>query len=64
MKRRRSISKMIRGKGHLSCISGAITKGLKAYANVMFQFIIFNTFAKISKILFSLCRYVVLSLDL
>ena len=38
-------------------------KDLNTYVNVIFQFFIFNKFAKISKILFSLCHYRVLSVD-
>jgi hypothetical protein len=42
---------------YLSSISNRIAKGLNTYVNKVFLFYIFNTFAKLSKILFSLCHY-------
>ena len=39
-------------------------KGLNTYINVIFQFFLFNTFAKISKILFLLSHYGVWSVEL
>ena len=48
----RNISRMINGnKMHLSSILSLIAKGLNTYANKVFQFFIFNTFAKM------LCRF-------
>ena len=38
-------------------------KGPVTYVNVIFQFLFFNKFAKMSKILFLLCHYGVLSVD-
>ncbi|KAK6308683.1 hypothetical protein J4Q44_G00201460 [Coregonus suidteri] len=58
----RNISRMINGnKMHLSSISSLIAKGLNTYVNKVF--LIFNTFAKMSKNLFSLCHYGVLCVD-
>ena len=53
---------MIKRNGrHLSLISSVIAKGLNTYANVIFQFFLFNRLAKMSKILFLLCHCGVLS---
>lgn len=38
-------------------------KGLNTYVNERFQFLIFNTFANISKNMFSLCHYGLVSVD-
>jgi hypothetical protein len=48
---------------HPSSMSRLIEKGLYTYVNNVFLFVIFNTFANISKNLFSLCQYGALCLD-
>ena len=51
----KNISRMINGNGiHLSSISSLIAKDLNVYGN---KIPVFNTFANISKNLFSLCHY-------
>lgn len=54
----RNISKTVKWNG-IMCIS----KGLSTYLNVIYELFIFITFADISKILFLLCCYWVLSVD-
>ena len=60
----RNISRMINGnRMHLSSISILIAKGLNTYVNKVFQFCICDTFANMSKSLFSQYYYGVLCVD-
>ena len=48
---------------HLTTMWSATAKGLNTYVNERFQLLIFNTFTKNSKIIFSLCYYGLLNED-